>query len=202
MQRDLDHAPLARDALPSTTVALAKALIGRILVRDTAGGRTAGRIVETEAYLTNDAASHAFRGETKRNASMFLPPFHAYVYQIYGTYFCLNISTEAQGRGEAVLLRALEPLNGLPLMMRRRGSEKLSDLCRGPGRLCAAMDVDTGLDGLDLFENSELWLADSAGPPPRLGTSTRIGITKAPDEPLRFYEVGSRFVSGPRHLSP
>lgn len=190
------------NALPTTTVALAKALIGRVLVRETAEGVTSGKIVEVEAYLGDaDPASHSYRGQTPRNASMFLAPFHAYVYRIYGTSFCVNVSSEAAGKGEAVLLRALEPLEGLPLMMRRRNSEKLRDLCRGPGRLCSAMDIDRSLDGTDLLAGKELWIAAGA-PAGRVKKSTRIGITKAADRHLRFYEAGSPFVSGPRYLSP
>jgi DNA-3-methyladenine glycosylase len=176
-------------------------VIGLVLVRETPEGITAGRIVETEAYLGDDPASHSYRGQTPRNASMFLAPFHAYVYKIYGTSFCVNVSSEEAGRGEAVLLRALEPLEGLPLMIRRRKSENVRDLCRGPGRLCSAMEIDRNLDGINLLAGSGLWIAagTSAG---RVKKSPRIGITKAADRHLRFYEAGSRFVSGPRYLSP
>jgi DNA-3-methyladenine glycosylase len=170
------------------------------LVSDRAGGRTAGRIVETEAYDVGDPASHAFGGLRVRNASMFLPPFHAYVYKIYGTSFCFNVTSEAAGDGAAVLVRALEPLCGIPLMERRRKTLRTADLCRGPGRLCQALAIDAGLDGVDLLRGRRLWLA--AGTAGRLGCSPRIGITKASERLLRFYECGSGFLSGPKRLSP
>ena len=176
-------------------------MIGLLLVRKTPQGVTSGRIVETEAYLHDDPASHSFRGPTKRNASMFLGPFHAYVYQIYGTSFCVNVSSGPAGTGEAVLIRALEPVEGVELMARRRGVEVVRDLCRGPGRLCAAMGIDRALDGTDLLRGDELWFAEGSAAG-GIGRSRRIGITKAAEHPLRFYEAGSPFVSGPRHLSP
>ena len=189
--------------LPLETVALAKALIGLVLVRSTPQGETAGRIVEVEAYLSqSDPASHAHRGKTKRNASMFLPPFHAYVYKIYGTSFCFNVSSQEEEIGEAVLIRALEPLEGLPLMMKRRGSQVVRDLCRGPGRLAQAMAIDGQFDGVDLVGGSGLRLIRGPQRVVRIGKSKRIGITKAAERHLRFYEAGSRFLSGPRHLSP
>ena len=170
-------------------------------MRSTPEGLTSGRIVESEAYLHDDPASHSFRGPTKRNASMFLAPFHAYVYKIYGTSFCVNVTSGKTGTGEAVLIRALEPVDGIPLMMHRRGTQTVRDLCRGPGRLCAAMAIDRTLDGADLLGGRDLWLApgERRG---RVRKSTRIGITKAAEHPLRFYEAGSSFLSGPRHLSP
>jgi len=194
---------LKRSALPSETVALAKALIGLVFVRESPQGRAAGKIVEVEAYLSkSDPASHAHRGETKRNASMFLAPFHAYVYKIYGTSFCVNVSSNEAGIGEAILIRALQPLDGVPLMMQRRGTQAVRDLCRGPGRLCQALAIDRGLDGVDLLESPELWIADGGLKSDRVRKSKRIGITKAADRHLRFYEVGNPHLSGPRHLSP
>ena len=199
----LRYRRIARVDFPVNTVALAKALLGALLVRDDGRGETVGKIVEVEAYLSrDDPGSHSHRGQTKRNSSMFLPAFHAYVYKIYGTLFCVNVSSEAQGVGEAVLIRALEPVAGLTRMARRRGTEVARDLCRGPGRLCIAMGITDGLDGADLIEGDELFLARGAAPVAEAGVSKRIGVTKAPDHHLRFYEIGSRFVSGPRHLSP
>jgi DNA-3-methyladenine glycosylase len=145
--------------LPTGTVELAKALIGYVLVRDCPDGRTAGRIVETEAYVLDDPASHAYRGPSRRNASMFLSPFHAYVYKIYGTSFCVNVTSETKGEGAAVLIRALEPLEGLALMEERRRTTRVRDLCRGPGRLCEALSIDLSVDGTDLLSESPLWLA-------------------------------------------
>ncbi len=187
--------------LPVETADLARALIGCALVRDCPDGRTAGRIVETEAYVLGDPASHAFRGPSKRNASMFLAPFHAYVYKIYGTSFCVNVTSETKGQGAAVLIRALEPLEGLGFMEERRGTTRMRDLCRGPGRLCQALSIDLDLDGADLLAGSGLWLAASPATAKRVGTSPRIGITKAADRLLRFYERGNPFVSGPKALS-
>lgn len=187
--------------LPAETVDLARALIGCVLVRESPEGRAAGRIVETEAYVPGDPASHAYRGPGKRNRSMFLGPFHAYVYKIYGTSFCVNVTSECEGEGAAVLLRALEPLEGLGVMEARRGTTRVRDLARGPGRLCQALAIDLADDGLPLLRDRGLWLA--AGTPARaVGASRRIGITKAAERVLRFYERGSVFVSGPKALSP
>lgn len=188
--------------LPAATVDLARALIGCVLVRDDDTVRTAGRIVETEAYVRDDPASHAYRGPSKRNSSMFLAPFHAYVYKIYGTSFCVNVTSEREGEGAAVLVRALEPLEGLAAMESRRGTTRVRDLARGPGRLCQALAIDLHLDGIDLLLDRRLWLAAGAAGSPAVGASRRIGITKAAERVLRFYERGNVFVSGPKGLSP
>jgi DNA-3-methyladenine glycosylase len=191
----------ARD-LPVETKALARALLGCVLVRESDDGTVAGRIVETEAYLPGDPACHAYTGRTPRNVTLFGPPHRAYVYQIYGTSFCFNLSSEPDGDGAGVLVRALEPLLGLPLMQRRRGVETLRDLCRGPGRLCRALAIDRAFDGTDLFTDRGLWLARADRAPARVRSSCRIGLTKAADRRLRFYASGSPFVSGPARLSP
>ncbi|HET9097667.1 MAG TPA: DNA-3-methyladenine glycosylase [Candidatus Baltobacteraceae bacterium] len=190
--------------LPVDTVDLAQALIGCVLVRDCPDGRSAGRIVETEAYVRDDPASHAYRGPSRRNASMFLDPFHAYVYKIYGTSFCVNVTSGPAGEGAAVLLRAIEPLEGLRMMEERRGTTRMRDLARGPGRLCQALDIGTEFDGSDLLRGKSLWLAYPAAQrgPAGIGASRRIGITKAAERLLRFYEPGNPFVSGPKGLSP
>ncbi|HEY2474695.1 MAG TPA: DNA-3-methyladenine glycosylase [Candidatus Cybelea sp.] len=188
--------------LPIETKALAQALVGCILVRESEDGTTAGRIVETEAYLPNDPACHAFSGRSPRNATLFGPPHRAYVYQIYGTSFCFNLSSEPDGAGAGVLVRALEPVVGLTLMQQRRGIEVPRDLCRGPGRLCRALAIDRSFDGVDLFGDRYLWLARSDRAPARVRRSRRIGLTKAAHRPLRFYAAGSPFVSGPARLSP
>lgn len=172
------------------------------MVRDSPAGRRSGRIVEVEAYVAGDEASHAFRGRTQRNASMFLAPFHTYVYRIYGTAFCLNISSETDAVGAAVLVRALEPLEGKPLMATRRGTGEVQQLCRGPGRLCQALDIDLRQDGVNILNDADLWLASTGPFGGRIGRSKRIGITKAASRHLRFYEVGSPYLSGPRALSP
>jgi DNA-3-methyladenine glycosylase len=167
------------------------------------GGSASGRIVETEAYGPGDPASHAYRGPTARNRTMFGRHLHAYVYFIYGSAYCLNVSTEPAGVGAAVLIRALEPLTGIASMRARRGPAiRDRDLLRGPGRLCAALAIDRELDGADLECDSRLWLAEDAKPIPAIGVSRRIGLTRAADAHERFYARGSPFLSGRRSLSP
>jgi DNA-3-methyladenine glycosylase len=178
---------------------MARFLIGRTLVHEVGGARLAGRIVETEAYLQGDAASHAFRGLTRRNPSMFLSRGHAYVYISYGVWPMLNVSSQEEGIGEAVLIRALEPLEGVDAM--RRGSERPLDIARGPGRLARAMQVSLMHDGADLCGPGPLFLAAPSRPPGPIGVSTRIGISKDAERPLRFFERGNPFVSGPRRLN-
>ncbi len=182
-------------------------LLGAFVVSETADGRAAGRIVETEAYLPDDAAAHSFSGPTLRNRTLFMRRGHAYVYLIYGSAFCVNVSSETAGVGAGVLLRAAEPVAGIELMQRRRPRSVARDLCRGPGRLAAALGVTRADDGLDLCASRRLWLAApaagmpsaraSAGP----GESARIGLTKEADRLLRFYERGSPFLSGTRKLN-
>jgi DNA-3-methyladenine glycosylase len=194
-------APIARARLPKDAVALARWLIGKTLVRRLRGAFASGRITETEAYLPDDPASHSFTGPTRRNRSMFLPRGHAYVYRIYGMWLCLNISAEVEGRGAAVLIRALEPLSGIAAMEAHRPGVRKRDLARGPGRLCKALDIEIAFDGLDLcLPNGSLWLAHPVRATGEIGVSPRIGIARAADEPLRFYERGSAFVSGPSAL--
>ena len=200
---------LRRAELPADTVALARFLIGKIVVRELPGVRLSGRIVETEAYPRRDPAAHHFRGPTPRNRSMFLRRGHAYVYFSYGNHFMLNVSAEIPGIGGGVLIRALEPLEGIKQMEQHRKTTRLLDLTRGPGRLASALRIDRSLDGTDLCAPGPLWLAAltsprGSGSPPRrsfaLGTSSRIGITRAAQCLLRFYERGSPFVSGPLRL--
>lgn len=187
--------------LPTETVALARFLLGTVLVSDSAEGRTATRIVETEAYLPGDAAAHSYAGETARNRSLFLPVGHAYVYFIYGRYFCMNISSEGAGIGAGVLIRAGEPRCGIHLMQARRPGAPFADLCRGPGNLARALAISRRHDGLDLTAGGELWLATGSVPCGAIGASPRIGITKETDRILRFFEHGSAFVSGPKRLN-
>ena len=189
--------------LPGDTAALARALIGKILVRERDGELLAGRIVETEAYIPTDPASHAFRGMTRRNRAMFGPPLHAYVYFIYGANWCLNITSEAPGVGAAVLVRACEPLLGLAAMRALRGRPDLKDhdLARGPGNLCRSFAIGPEFDGTDLAADPLLWIAGDAAAV-AVGVSPRIGITKAAAEPMRFYARGNPSVSGRRALSP
>jgi DNA-3-methyladenine glycosylase len=195
------HAPLARAGLPIDTVALARYLLGKLLVRELPEGVVSGRIVETEAYTVGDAAGHAYRGLTPRNRSLFLEPGHAYVYLAYGTSYMVNVSSEAPGIGAGVLIRALEPLEGIPIMQLNRGVERLRDLTRGPGRLAAALRVDRRLDGLDLCQEGPLWLGRDDREAGEVGQSTRIGISRDADRLLRFYLAGNPFISGPSSLN-
>jgi DNA-3-methyladenine glycosylase len=191
---------LARPELPIDTAALARYLIGKTVVRELPEGVASGRIVETEAYVVGDAAGHAYRGMTPRNRSLFLDPGHAYVYFAYGSSYMLNVSSELPGIGAGVLIRALEPLHGVPIMRLNRGVERLRDLARGPGRLAAALRIDRGLDGLDLCRNGPLWLGCDHHEPGEIGQSVRIGISRDANRLLRFYLRGSQFVSGSRSL--
>ncbi|WP_151118650.1 DNA-3-methyladenine glycosylase [Hypericibacter adhaerens] len=191
---------LRRSELPEDTVDLARFLVGKLLVRDRRGVRTSGRIVETEAYPVGDEAGHAFIGMTARNRSLFLTRGHAYVYFIYGSSYCCNVSSERRGIGGGVLLRALEPLEGVSVMQRRRGTAGLAELAKGPGRLAAAMAIDRRCDGIDLCAAGPLWLGADERRAPRPSRSVRIGLTKEAHRRLRFYERGSAYVSGPREL--
>ncbi len=193
---------LRRAELPVDTEQLARFLIGKTVVRVLPAGRVSGRIVETEAYIVGDKAAHAFIGMTRRNRTLFLKRGHAYVYFAYGSCYLLNVSSEVKGVGAGVLLRALEPLEGIALMQRNRGVTRLHDLARGPGRLAEALDVDLRQDGLDLCAPGELWLGAAVRETGTIGVSLRIGITRDAHRELRFYECGSPFVSGPRSLSP
>jgi DNA-3-methyladenine glycosylase len=187
---------LRRRDLPADTVELARYLVGKILVHDLRGERTSGRIVETEAYPVGDAAGHAFRGKTRRNASLYLSRGHAYVYFVYGMYFCMNVSSERAGIGAGVLLRALEPMDGIDVMKKRRGASSLRDLARGPGRLTSAMAIDARDDGLDLCADAGLWLGEFAsGRRVVVSATTRIGLSREQGRKWRFYEHGSSFVS-------
>lgn len=192
---------LTRAELPIDTVSLARYLIGKVLVRELIEGVVSGRIVETEAYVVGDAAGHAYRGITRRNRSLFLDPGHAYIYLAYGSSFMLNVSSEAPGIGAGVLIRALEPLEGIPIMELNRGVKRLRDLARGPGRLTAALRVDRRLDGLDLCRANSLWLGCDRYKSGDIAQSTRIGIARDADRLLRFSLAGSPFVSGPRTLN-
>lgn len=197
--RDLRR--LVRAELPVDTVALARYLIGKVIVHDTANGRLSGRIVETEAYPVGDVAGHAFRGRTPRNGTLFLERGHAYVYLAYGVSFLLNVSSERAGVGAGVLLRAIEPLDGFTPMDSTRRGKQWADIGRGPGRLTKALQVDLRDDGLDLCSpDSSLWLAATGSKPGPIGESVRIGLSHGADRLLRFYERGNEHVSGPKKL--
>jgi DNA-3-methyladenine glycosylase len=193
---------LRRAELPVGSEALARFLVGQVLVHDAPEGRMSGRIVETEAYVIGDAAAHSYRGMTPRNRSLFLERGHAYLYFVYGTWFAMNVSGERAGTGGGVLLRALEVLEGADLMRRRRPQAAPDKLASGPGCLATALDLDRRYDGNDLCAPGPLWLGALSRPRPpfELGISVRIGITKEADRPLRFYERGNPCVSGPKRL--
>ena len=193
--------PLRRADLPIDTTELARFLVGKTLVHDHSVGRLSGRIIETEAYVIGDAACHAFRGPTRRNKSLFLERGHAYVCYVYGSSFLLNVSGEVEGTGAGVLIRALEPLEGISIMEQARDTTRRRDLARGPGRLVHAMLVDESFDGHDLCGGKGLWLGSASQAPRTIGQSVRIGITKEADRVLRFYELDNPFVSGTRKLN-
>ncbi len=172
---------------------VARELIGCTFLVDGVGGV----IVETEAYAPGDAASHSFRGETARNAAMFGPPGHLYVYRSYGIHWCANVVCEPAGIGAAVLLRALEPSAGLGDMIARRGAADPLLLCSGPGRLTQALGITGAHDGLGLDRPPFALLARTA-PPPSLVAGPRVGISNGTDLPWRYSLAESRFVSRPR----
>ena len=190
-------APLPESFYARPSREVAPSLIGHYLVSTLGGGRTAGRIVETEAYLgPDDPASHAAKriGRTARNEAMFGPPGTAYVYRSYGIHWCLNAVTDSEGHPAAVLIRALEPVEGLDTMRERRGTSD-RDLARGPGRLTEALAITGEQDGHDLGEPPLLLCEGESPDPSAVETGPRIGISRAADWPLRFTLKGSRHLS-------
>ncbi|HWT35925.1 MAG TPA: DNA-3-methyladenine glycosylase [Paraburkholderia sp.] len=192
--------PLHRNDLPVDTVDLARFLLGKYLVHDLTEGRVAGRIVETEAYPVGDSTNHAYPGRRAYNGSMFLEHGHAYVRLTYGIYNVINVVSEREGTGAAVLIRALEPSEGVEWMQARRSGTKPRDLTRGPGRLALALGIGLGSDGADLCTGHGLWLGAAGNAPTPFAVTTRIGIARETHRLLRFYVPGSPFVSGPRKL--
>ncbi len=180
--------------LNGDTTSIARDLLGKILIHETDKGIVGGIIVETEAYLgQNDPASHAYRGLTRRNSSMFGPPGTSYVYISYGVHHCFNVVCQPSGIGEAVLIRALEPLMGLEIMESNRKGVAKEQLTNGPGKLCQALGIDLRLNGHDLTQRPLFLLP---GPSPyAIGNSPRIGISVGRELPLRFYIKGNRYVS-------
>jgi DNA-3-methyladenine glycosylase len=198
-----DFTPLPRSVYGPSADLVARALLGHWLIRNATNGHAGGPIVETEAYLVDDPACHATPGLTPRNRVMFGPPGHAYVYFIYGCHFCVNAVCRPEGVAEAVLIRSLEPLFGLDLMKSSRPVQHRRNLTNGPGKLCEALGIDRGLDGVDLCDpDSPLFIAQNPsatafckkrGP---VITAKRIGISRAAHLPLRFYLGSSPSVSG------
>ena len=180
---------LKRDFFARSVHQVAPDLIGVTLLVDGVGGR----IIELEAYDQQDPASHGHRGRTPRNAAMFGPPGHAYVYRSYGIHWCLNLVCGGEGVPEAVLIRALEPTRGLELQRSRRGVEDVRQLCSGPGKLCQALGITGEHDGLAL--DVPPFRLETRAEVPEIVTGPRIGITRATDLSWRYGEAGSRFLS-------
>ena len=197
---------LARDFFAQDTLTVARLLLGKRLVRRCDGHRLAGRIVEAEAYIgSEDKGCHACVGRTRRNEVMFGPPGHAYIYFTYGMHWMFNVVTEAEGFPAAVLIRAIEPLEGIAAMTRNRKRRAVFDLCSGPAKLAQALDITRALNGADLClrRGAELWLEDA--PPISDGdlvASPRVGLNRTPEPwkslPWRFYVRGNEFVSKTR----
>ena len=192
---------LRRADLPVGTMELAQYLIGKTLVHKLPTARLSGVIVETEGYPPGDAAGHAFRGKTRGNQSLFLGPGYCYVYFTYGSSFMVNVTSEEPGVGAGVLLRALEPLEGIEIMQRFRKMTRIRDIARGPGRLAQAMQIDKRYDGVDLCAGEALWLGTAARRMGPIRSSMRIGLTREVHRKRRFFESGNPYVSGPKSLS-
>lgn len=189
---------LARRSLPVATVALARFLVGKRLVHQSPAGVVSGRIVETEAYPPGDPTGYARPGLTTSNAPLFGPRGTACVRLVYGACWTLNLAAEREGIGAAVLIRALEPLDGLDILRANRPGVRDRDLARGPGRVCAALGIGRDLSGADLTRGRALWLESMRGRPARLTISTRIGLSRDQHRRLRFLERGSAYVSVPQ----
>jgi DNA-3-methyladenine glycosylase len=188
--------PLPRSFYARPSVEVARDLLGRHLVRRLPRGVVVGRIVECEAYEEGDPASHSFRGLTDRTRVMFGPPGHLYVYFTYGMHSCMNVVTGRDGEGSAVLMRAVEPLEGVDLIRERRGVTDDRILCAGPGRLTQAFGITRANNGTDLVSGGDLFVTE--GEPvdsKEIGAGRRIGISVATEKPWRFYLIGSPFVS-------
>ncbi len=185
----------SRDFYLQDTISAARAVLGKIVVHKTEAGIVSGRIMETEAYLRDDPACHASRGMTARNQVMFGPPGHAYVYFTYGAHYCMNFVTQPRGVPEAILIRALEPIEGIEIMMGNREKDRLEDLCSGPGKLTQAMGIGRDLNGEDLL-GDRLYILDDGMDIGPIVSRPRIGIREAVDELWRFYpERFRRWVS-------
>lgn len=177
---------LEREFYLQDTVAAARAVLGKVLVHAAPDGLISGRIVETEAYLRSDPACHASRGMTRQNAVMFGEPGRAYVYFTYGNHHCLNLVTQPSGVAEAILIRALQPLEGIAAMMRNRGARDLRNLCSGPGKLTQALGINLALNGQDLL-GDRLYVLDDDTEVGEITARPRVGITEATDKLWRFY---------------
>lgn len=182
------------DFLDKPASQTAPKLLGCRLLHESEQGITSGRIIETEAYEENDPASHSYSGRTERNHVMFGPPGLAYVYFTYGMHYCFNIVTGPAGRGEAVLIRSLEPLEGIELMRKRRGRRELNNLCSGPAKLVQAMGITADHNGQNLSAG-RLRLLAAENTDFDVVRTTRIGIKKSTDKKLRFYIQNNPYIS-------
>lgn len=199
-KRDLPQTILPRVFYDRPAEQVARELLGKVIVHEIEGYRLAGRIVEVEAYLGDgDEAAHSFAGVTGRTRVIFGPPGHAYVYFSYGIHHCLNLVTEAAGRAGCVLIRALEPLEGLEEMFRRRPQAKRpADLCSGPGKLTQAMGITLAHYGADVTRGALTVCEPADARNFQVRRSVRVGITRSADLPLRFYIRENEHVGRPR----
>jgi DNA-3-methyladenine glycosylase len=193
---------LARRFFEGYTPKVARALLGAILVRVVDGERLSGTIVEAEAYRgASDPASHAYGGKTKRNAVMFGEGGHAYVYFSYGFHWCLNVTTEPAGTAGAVLVRAIEPIEGLEQMLRNRSLDSDEHVTDGPGKLTQALGMDSGLNGEDLVTSDRLFIEEGKKVE-GIGSSSRVGIRRGVEFKWRLFIKGNRFVSKAKPSTP
>lgn len=194
-QSSIQKAILSTSFYLRDTCQVAMELLGKIIVHNSEEGLTAGMVVETEAYLQGDPSCHAYRGITPRNQVMFGPPGHVYIYFTYGMHYCFNVVTAAEGIGDAVLIRALEPLEGLDLMSKRRDRSSVLDFCSGPAKLVQAMGLVSELYGHDLTREPLTIHTGIDVEKEQIIVTNRIGIKLAQDLPLRFYIKDNQFVS-------
>lgn len=186
---------LKREFYDRPTLRVAKDLLGKYLVVQNGSKILSGKIVETEAYIgSDDPACHASKGMTVRNKVMFGPPGHAYIYFTYGMYHCLNLVTEKDGHPAAVLIRAIEPDQGMELMMRRRGTKNVKNLTSGPGKLCQALGLDRSLNGTDLC-SGKIWVEQRKEKKLKIKSTSRVGINQGRNKKWRFYICSNDFVS-------
>ncbi len=196
-ERNQGRTPLPRSFYLQDTLEVARSLIGKLLVHKVEEGFLSGFVVETEAYVgPEDKASHASRGFTRRTALMFGPPGYAYIYLIYGMYYCFNVVTEKEGFPAAVLIRALEPYEGVELMLKQRNVKSLREIANGTGKLTKALGITKEMNGWDLC-STELWIEEGRAPG-EIGQGKRIGVHYAgewKEKPWRFFEIGSEYLS-------
>lgn len=192
----IDYYKLQKDFYGQKTIKVAKELLGSYLVRKINGVQMIGRIVEVEAYRQDDPASHSYKGKTERNKVMFLEGGYLYVYFTFGMYHCANIVTENEGTGSAVLLRAVEPVNGMNIMyLNRKNCKTDLNLTNGPGKFCLAFQIDKSLNGANLLENEIFIVKKYRQEKINIESSTRIGITVGTDSRWRFFIRGNPYVS-------